>query len=68
LLDIFLWRVLGAGSDPNWDSLNTAYACVTGPSLFLGVVFLVLAFILALREPKLPPPVEPPAEFLPPAS
>jgi hypothetical protein len=69
LLDIVLWRVLGNGSNPNWDSLNTAYACITGPSLFLGVVFLVLAFILATREPKLPPPpLEPPADILPPLS
>jgi len=71
LLDIFLWRVLGAGDNPNWDQLNTAYACITGPSLFLGIVFLVLAFILAFRESKLPPPPppsEPPADILPPLS
>jgi hypothetical protein len=69
LLDVVLWRVLGAGSNPNWDSLNTAYACVTGPSLFVGVLFIVLAFIVALREPKLPPPPEePPADILPPLS
>jgi hypothetical protein len=71
LLDIILWRVLGAGSNPNWDNLNTAYACVTGPSLFVGVLFIVLAFIVVLREPKLPPPPptsEPPADILPPLS
>jgi hypothetical protein len=69
LLDIVLWRILGSGSNPNWDGLNTAYACVTGPSLFLGVVCLVLAFIFVLRQPKLPPPpVEPPSDILPPLS
>jgi hypothetical protein len=71
LLDIILWRVLGSTSNPNWDTLNTTYACVTGPSLFLGVVCLVLAFIFALRELKLPPPPqpsEPPADVIPPLS
>jgi hypothetical protein len=64
LLDLVLWRVLGSASNPDWDSLNTAYACVTGPSLFLGVVLIALAFFIAFREPKLPPP---PTADLPPS-
>ena len=65
LLDILIWRVLGKGSNPNWETLNISYACVTGPSLFIGAVLIVLAFILAFREPKLPPP--PPPVDLPPS-
>jgi hypothetical protein len=65
LADLLIWRVLGNGASPNWETLNTAYACLTGPSLFIGVVLLVLAFVLAFREPKLPPPPLP--DDLPPA-
>ena len=67
LLDLVLWRILGNTASPNWDSMNTTYACVTGPSLFIGITLIVLAFVLGFREPKLPPPpLEPPAD-LPPA-
>jgi hypothetical protein len=65
LLDLVIWRILGNGSNPNWDSLNTAYACITGPTLFMGVVLITLAFILGFRQPKLPPP--PPPVDLPPS-
>jgi len=68
LLDLLLWRILGNTTSPNWDAMNTTYACVTGPSLFLGILLIVMAFILGFREPKLPPPpIEPPAG-LPPAA
>ena len=69
LLDLLLWRVLSNSSSADYDALNTAYACISGPAMFLGIVVIVLAFILGFREPKLPPPppVEPPAD-LPPAA
>ena len=64
LLDLFLWRILGNTASPNWDAMNITYACVTGPSLFLGILLIVLAFIFGFREPKLPPPPsEPPADL-----
>jgi len=68
LLDVILWRILGNTASPNWDTMNTAYACITGPTLFLGILLIVLAFVLGFREPKLPPPpFELPAD-LPPAA
>jgi hypothetical protein len=66
LLDVVVWRILGNSPSANYDKLNTSYACVTGPALFLGILLIVLAFILAFREPKLPPPpLEPPADLPP---
>ena len=67
-LDIILWRILANNSNANFDNLNYAYACITGPALFLGILLIVMAFILGFREKKLPPPpIEPPVD-LPPAS
>ena len=67
LLDVVLWRVLGNSANANYDTLNTAYACITGPTLFLGILLIVLAFILGFKEPKLPPPSIEPASILPPS-
>lgn len=55
LLDVILWRILGNTASPNWNSMNQAYACITGPTLFLGILLIVLAFILGFRGPILPP-------------
>ncbi|MGA2503472.1 MAG: hypothetical protein ABSG01_05210 [Anaerolineales bacterium] len=67
-LDVILWRVLANNSNANYDTLNYAYACITGPALFLGILLIVLVFILGFRETKLPPPpMEPPVD-LPPAT
>ena len=66
LLDVILWRILGNTASPNWDTMNTSYACVTGPTAFLGILLIVLAFILGFRLPKLPPPSSEPPMDLPP--
>jgi hypothetical protein len=68
LLDVVLYRILGNTASPNWDTMNTTYACATGPALFLGILLIVLAFILGFREPKLPPPPFEPPTDLPPAA
>jgi hypothetical protein len=66
LLDLVVWRILSNSANANFDTLNTAYACITGPSLFLGILLIVLAFVLGFREPKLPAPsFEPPADLPP---
>jgi hypothetical protein len=66
LLDVLIWRILANNSSANYDTLNTAYACITGPALFLAILLIVLAFILGLREPKIPPPpIESPADLPP---
>ena len=56
LLDLLIWRLLSNSSNANFDTLNSAYACISGLTMFLGAVLIALAIILALREPKLPPP------------
>jgi hypothetical protein len=64
LLDVVLWQILAKSDTANYDTLNTVYACVTGPALFLGILLIVLALVLGLREPKLPPPsFEPPVDL-----
>jgi hypothetical protein len=57
LMDIILWRIVAqAATSPNWESMSTAYACLSGIAMFLGTVAIALAFFLGFREPKLPPP------------
>jgi hypothetical protein len=60
LTDIVAFRILGAGSSPNWDALNSAYACVSGLSLLLGLVLLAAGLFVISRKGPLPPPAEPP--------
>jgi hypothetical protein len=63
-LDVIVWRILANNANANFDTLNYAYACITGPTLFLGILLIVLAFILGFRETKLPPPsIEPPVDL-----
>jgi len=56
ILDIVLWRILGHGELPDWNKLNTFYACASGPSLFLGIVLLAAGLFLAAPKetPRLP--------------
>ena len=61
LADIVAFRVLGAGSSPDWDALNTAYACVSGLALFLGMALLAAGLFVVSRKAPLPPPGEPPS-------
>jgi hypothetical protein len=63
-MDVIVWRILANNANANFDTLNYAYACITGPTLFLGILLIVLAFILGFRETKLPPPsMEPPVDL-----
>lgn len=64
ILDIVLWRILGHRELPDWTTLNTIYACASGPSLFLGIVLLAAGLFLAAHTetPRLPgenPPGQP---------
>jgi hypothetical protein len=65
-LDVLLWRILSYQENANYNSLNSIYACVSGPTMFLGIGMLVLAFVLGFREPKLPPPPIDSSSSLPP--
>lgn len=59
LLEIIFWRIMANSSNFDYgafESLSTAYACINGPTMFLGIVAIALAFILGFREPRLPPP------------
>ena len=61
LTDIVAFRILGSASSPNWDALNSAYACVSGLSLFLGTALLAAGLFVISRKGPLPPPETPPA-------
>jgi hypothetical protein len=56
ILDIVLWRILGREELPDWNTLNTVYACTSGSSLFLGLVLLAAGLFLAAHPetPRLP--------------
>jgi hypothetical protein len=57
LLDILMWRVIAqTSSSLDWESMSSAYACISGVTMFLGAILIALAFFLGFREPKLPPP------------
>jgi hypothetical protein len=69
LLDIILWRIVAqSAANPNWESMSTAYACLSGITMFLGAVAIALAFFLGFRVPKLPPPPPVDEAGLPPLS
>ncbi|KAF0107390.1 MAG: hypothetical protein FD146_1868 [Anaerolineaceae bacterium] len=65
ILDLVIWQWLSYQEAFDYEPLTTAYACISGPAMFLGAAFIALAFFLAFREPKLAPP--PPPDDLPPA-
>ena len=65
ILDLVIWQWLSYWDNANYDQLSTTYACLSGLAAFLGAVLIALAFILAFRERKLPPP--PPSVDLPPS-
>ena len=59
ILDVVIWQWLSYGDTFTWEQLTPVYACSSGLVMFLGVILISLAFILAFREPKLPPPPAP---------